>query len=325
VRAFEYYLRTGRRLLSDADAEYKFNPWHDPDNGRFTFAGQGHYSAGGSPASSGRDRQSDTRQAGSNASAQRTATWRAGPSRHAERDPRNPRNFALYTVKRGDTLTKIARLRKGLTAADLAWLNNQSADRPLQIGQRIKVPHQQYLDEGKRARDNFLTLAHYSDATGGKLPPNVAHPPSMAVQIEAGGVHEVRANGYRFDIDTLTRTRQISGDVRLEPEYRSRSAQANAGKPDRRSTDDGGHYIAARFKGPREWFNHFAQDANFNRGAYRRLEDQWAKAIRSGQRVFVDIVPYYRGASMRPYMLNVTWYTNGRRSFQEFQNEKTDD
>lgn len=39
--AFEHYLRTGRRLSPQAwgqGVEHKFNPYHDPRNGRFTFA-----------------------------------------------------------------------------------------------------------------------------------------------------------------------------------------------------------------------------------------------------------------------------------------------
>lgn len=36
--AFEIYLRTGRRIARPAPAESKFNPYHDPRNGRFTFA-----------------------------------------------------------------------------------------------------------------------------------------------------------------------------------------------------------------------------------------------------------------------------------------------
>jgi hypothetical protein len=100
------------------------------------------------------------------------------------------------------------------------------------------------------------------------------------------------------------------------------SAQTNAGKPDRRITDDGGHFIAARFGGPREWFNHFAQDANFNRGAYRALEDKWAKAVRSGKRVFVEIVPHYRESSMRPSILSIVWTIEGQEHFQEFPNEE---
>jgi len=108
----------------------------------------------------------------------------------------------------------------------------------------------------------------------------------------------------------------------LQTASRSRRSQADAGKPDRRNTDDGGHYIAARFNGPSDWFNHFAQDANFNRGAYRVLEDDSAKAVRSGKRVFVDIVPRYHGTSNRPYMLAVTWFVDGRRIAETFSNEK---
>lgn len=36
--AFEFYLRTGRRLIGAAPTERKFNPYHDPRNGQFTFA-----------------------------------------------------------------------------------------------------------------------------------------------------------------------------------------------------------------------------------------------------------------------------------------------
>jgi hypothetical protein len=50
--AFERYLRTGIRLPARATAvEVKFNPWHDPENGRFTFSGQGRYFGDGSAAS----------------------------------------------------------------------------------------------------------------------------------------------------------------------------------------------------------------------------------------------------------------------------------
>lgn len=44
-RAFSTWLRTGKvPLLPENDAiECKFNPWHDPEDGRFTFAGSGNY------------------------------------------------------------------------------------------------------------------------------------------------------------------------------------------------------------------------------------------------------------------------------------------
>lgn len=64
------------------------------------------------------------------------------------------------------------------------------------------------------------------------------------------------------------------------------------------------------------------KDANFNRGAYRAMEADWAKAVGSGKRVFVDIVPYYRGTSMRPYKLRVISTVDGKRAIRNFPNER---
>lgn len=55
--AFNLYLRTGRRpdLPPPVQVEVKFNPWHDEEDGRFTFAGQGRYfpRGGGNRAQAG--------------------------------------------------------------------------------------------------------------------------------------------------------------------------------------------------------------------------------------------------------------------------------
>ncbi len=51
--AFLWWLRTGKLppALSPDGLEIKFNPWHDPEDGRFTFAGAGRrYAAGGTDA-----------------------------------------------------------------------------------------------------------------------------------------------------------------------------------------------------------------------------------------------------------------------------------
>ena len=317
--SFEQYLRTGRiRRASASPTEFKFNPWHDPEDGRFTFAEQGGYFGGGS--SSARTRGERRGRASSNRQS-RSETDR-GSSSYEQYDPRNPRNYSIHIVQRGETLTSIAIKRRGLRVADLASLNGISPDQPLAIGQPLKLPNQSYLEAGRSARNKFLALSHFVETHGGHLPPNVAKPPSIEDQIEAEGVRTITANGYAFDLDVLDRPRQIGAEIRLQTAPRSRRSQADAGKPDRRTTDDGGHYIAARFNGPRDWFNHFAQDANFNRGAYRLLEDEWAKAVRAGSRVFVDIVPQYQASSKRPYMLRVTYFIDGRKRVRNFPNEK---
>ncbi|HUD90624.1 DNA/RNA non-specific endonuclease [Sphingobium sp.] len=314
LTAFSLYLRTGRRV-DPAAVEVKFNPWHDEQDGRFTFAGHGRYfPAGGRAGDAGSAKAGASRPSGK-------ADRPDVPDRTRHRAD-HPDNFALYTVQRGDSLSRIAARRKGLRARDLAWLNRQSLDQPLRVGQQIKLPHQAYLDAGRAAKNKFLGLAHYMDAHGGKLPPDAANPPSLESQIlDANWKRETR-NGYDFHIDIVARNRRTFGQLSLAAApIRSRRNQAQAGKPDRRASDDGGHFIAARFNGPRDSFNHFAQDANFNRGSYRAMEDGWAKELRAGHKVFVDIEPLYHGASKRPYQLTVTWYVDGKRAVQKFPNE----
>jgi hypothetical protein len=306
---FEIYLRTGRVVREPEGVELKFNPWHDPDDGRFTFAGQGRYF--GSGGTSQQARPAGRGDGGASGS------WTS--PRFERFDPKNPANHSIYRAKRGDTLTSIAARRHGLRVADLAWLNGISVDATLHVGQRLKLPHQSYLDAGRDAKNNFLALADYIDANS-RLPPNSAHAPIP--KVVPAVTHAIVKNGYRYEIDSPARTIKIAGGIHLRAQPRSKREQANAGRPDRRSSDDGGHFIAARFNGPRDWFNHFAQDANFNRGAYRVLEDRWAKAVRQGKRVFVDITPMYNGASRRPYKLVIRWIVNGEKFGSEFPNER---
>lgn len=71
--------------------------------------------------------------------------------------------------------------------------------------------------------------------------------------------HVFGRNGYTYRFDAADRTTSVTGTLTLSPDpQRSRSAQAGAGGSDRLPTDDGGHYVAARFDGPTDTSNHFA-------------------------------------------------------------------
>jgi hypothetical protein len=208
-----------------------------------------------------------------------------------------------------------------LRVSDLAELNGIPDNAILRPGQRLIVPHQAYLDAGRRAKNNFVNLAVYADSNAGQLPPNSARAPTVTEQLDSPQ-RRVSKNGYDFKIDMIERLRRISGGLSLAvTTERSRRNQATAGGSERRATDDGGHFIAARFNGPRDRFNHFAQNASFNRGDYRALEDRWARHLRASERVFVDIVPQYEGGSTRPSSLTVVWYVNGERHQHKFPNE----
>lgn len=313
--AFSLYLRTGRRVA--AEVEVKFNPWHDEEDGRFTFAGQGRYFGAGRTGATEQARMA--RPPKPLPPARRDAADSADRSRNRAD---HPDNYALYVVQPGDSFSRIAARRKGLTARDLAWLNGRAIDHPVKVGEEIKLPNQAYLDAARAAKNKFLALAHHMDTHDGKLPPNVAHPPSLESQILDSNWRRESKNGYDFRIDIIERNRRTYGQLSLAVSpVRSRQNQAQAGKPDRLGDDDGGHFIAARFNGPGDGFNHFAQNANFNRGGYRVMEDSWARELRAGHKVFVDIEPLYEGTSQRPYQLVVTWYVDGRRFFKEFPNQ----
>ncbi|NJR79964.1 DNA/RNA non-specific endonuclease [Sphingomonas corticis] len=132
-------------------------------------------------------------------------------------------------------------------------------------------------------------------------------------------------NGYTYQIDARERTRRVSGALTVtDVPIRSRASQVQAGGAERRASDDGGHYIAARFNGPTEAFNHFAQDANFNRGGYRVLEDEWAREKRGGKTVTVRIVPRFEDESVRPSAIDVWWTVDGDEKSLKFPNERSE-
>ncbi len=295
--SFPIWLRTGRLIRVDARwgaREVKFNPNHDPDTGRFTFADG----------------------AGATKSGQRPKAGIKAPSS----DPKNSANYTVYKVKPGDTLTSIAASGTGVTATGLEWLNDKSDDR-LQVGEEIKVPNQDFLDRGKAAFDKFNALSHYMSTHGGALPPDPAHPPSLVEQVFGPGSKVEKANGYTFDIDPEARTRLSYGQLTNGPVApRSRTNRRAAGGDDRLDTDDGGHFIATRFNGPNAAFNHFAQDSNVNRGKYRALEDGWASDLRAGKHVSVSISASYPGRSKQPNNIFVEWSVSGRRYRRSFAN-----
>jgi hypothetical protein len=135
----------------------------------------------------------------------------------------------------------------------------------------------------------------------------------------------IKRNGYTYKLDDKGRTLSVSGTLSdTDKPKRSRNNQAQAGGLYRRATDDGGHYIAARFNGPTDAYNHFAQDAKFNRGRYRVLEDQWSREKLAGRIVTVAIVPHYHKGSIRPFEIDVSFTVNGRLNSIKFPNEATE-
>ena len=139
--------------------------------------------------------------------------------------------------------------------------------------------------------------------------------------IGSGITFEVR-NGYSYTIDSSGRTIRVQGNLTSNPaQLRDRQAQLSAGGRFRLGSDEGGHFIGRRFNGPLDDFNHFAQDVNFNRSAYRSLENVWQRALSDGLPVHVEIKASYSGSSLRPEGLRVNYSIDGQLSRASFRNK----
>lgn len=75
--------------------------------------------------------------------------------------------------------------------------------------------------------------------------------------------------------------------------------------------DEGGHLIGARFNGPSDAFNLVPQNANLNRGEWKAMENEWARAVDAKKKVQVEIKPLYYDDTKRPEYFSVTYTIDG--------------
>lgn len=123
--------------------------------------------------------------------------------------------------------------------------------------------------------------------------------------------YETNEGRYHYQTDSKGRIVNASGKLQLEEGKRYGNHQSRVGGEDRLEKrvegekikmDEGGHLIATRFGGSGRVDNLVAMDKEVNRGAYKKLEDQWASELKKEppREVEVDIQVRYRGDSQRP-------------------------
>ncbi|WP_336433180.1 DNA/RNA non-specific endonuclease [Frischella perrara] len=67
--------------------------------------------------------------------------------------------------------------------------------------------------------------------------------------------------------------------------------------------------------------NLLPMNSNLNRGVWKKLENKWAKALRKGKTVKVEIKPVYQDTDIRPTKFNVSYsIDNGRFRHTEILN-----
>lgn len=59
---------------------------------------------------------------------------------------------------------------------------------------------------------------------------------------------------------------------------------------------------------------------NLNKGAWKKMKNAWADALKEGKRVTVEIKPIFEGNSKRPVKFEVEYWINGEYEILRFNN-----
>ncbi|MBW8186308.1 DNA/RNA non-specific endonuclease [Shewanella nanhaiensis] len=128
-----------------------------------------------------------------------------------------------------------------------------------------------------------------------------------------------KVGNYTYETDDLGRVKSVSGELDLTKQDRNTYQQGKAGKQDGikdgLDDDEGGHIIASIFNGPGEQINYAAMDGNLNKGAWKRMENKWADALKGDppKKVSVSIDAIYDEGSNRPEAFDITYLIDGKK------------
>ncbi len=198
--------------------------------------------------------------------------------------------------KRGDYVESVTRGVAEAATLPIAWTKAQKAAQAAKAKAALEAAEAAKAAKAKAALEAEQAAADAARAGDGV---HVKAPP-------------VTKNGYTYHVDDRGRVTKAEGDLTINKEQgRNQKAQLEAGGADRLSDDQGGHFIGRRFNGPTDEINHFAQNGNFNQGAYKSLENSWERALNNGQSVRVEVNTTYIGDSLRPDTLTVRQWING--------------
>ena len=85
--------------------------------------------------------------------------------------------------------------------------------------------------------------------------------------------------------------------------------------------DHAGHLIADRFGVSPELDNLVSQAKNVNQCEFGELENQWARALKNGQKVTVNIDIHYEQGGVRPVSFDVSYTIDGVRQHKMIKNQ----
>ncbi len=124
---------------------------------------------------------------------------------------------------------------------------------------------------------------------------------------------------YQYKTDELGRLTDFNADD-LKLTKRDNRLSHKSNTPGKEPGDHAGHLAADRFGGSPDLDNIVSQSSSVNLSKYKKLENQWAKAIEEGKDVSVNVKVNYEGNSLRPSSFDIEYEIDGRMRFTSIGN-----
>jgi hypothetical protein len=149
-------------------------------------------------------------------------------------------------------------------------------------------------DVGKKkiAEDSGKVIVDIPFDETGKLMPNV--------------IYKSGEFNYDYETDSLGRIERFSAsDLHLTT--RTDRLPHDQDTPGKLPSDHAGHLAGDRFGGSSELDNLVSKSSDVNLSQYKKIENQWAKAIGEGLKVQVHVDIEYDNSNLRPTKFNVNY------------------
>ncbi|MEA5039652.1 MAG: DNA/RNA non-specific endonuclease [Clostridiaceae bacterium] len=124
---------------------------------------------------------------------------------------------------------------------------------------------------------------------------------------------------YNYETDSLGRLEVFqTDDLRLTE--RTDRLPHNPNTPGKLPGDHAGHLAGDRFGGSSELDNLVSQSSDINLSQYKKIENQWAKAISEGKKVQTQVRVKYQVNSSRPSKFIIDYSIDGEYYSQTLVN-----
>lgn len=124
---------------------------------------------------------------------------------------------------------------------------------------------------------------------------------------------------YFYETDSDGRISKFETDNLQLTERKSRLPH-NSNTPGKIKGDHAGHIVGDRFGGSPDIDNLVSQASNVNLSKYKRIENHWAREIKKGKTVTVNIVVDYEKDSLRPKAFHIEYTIDGEYYEQDIIN-----